>query len=103
MNPTITKILARSDRGKSAQEITAELGVSLGHVYAVLRAHRPDRPRKQHEKRSDKPSRIAMLHLQNMHPEDIADELGVSRTYVYRHLPRDRSGAILPPCPVPAR
>lgn len=103
MNPTVSKILALADRNKSAEEIAIAVAKSPGHVYSVLREHRPNRTRKQHKTRSNKPSQIAMLHLQNVHPDDIAERLGISRTYVYRHLPRGRSGDILPPCPVPMR
>jgi DNA-binding CsgD family transcriptional regulator len=102
-NPTIPKVLALADRSKSVAEIAVELEISPGYVYSVLREHRPDRPRKAHRTRSDKPSRIAMLHLQGAHPDDIGERLGVSRSYVYRHLPRGRNGDILPPCPVPVR
>jgi hypothetical protein len=104
MNPILSKILALADATprQSVAVIAAAVSRSPGHVYAVLRAHRPERPRKVHKTRSDKPHRIAVMHLANVHPDDIAERLGVSRTYVYRHLPRDRSGAILPPCPVPA-
>lgn len=96
-----TQILALADRNKSVEEIAKALYVSPGYVYSILRAARPDRARKKHKTRSDKPSQIAMMHLQGKEAVAIADRLGISRAYVYRHLPRDRNGAILPPCPVP--
>jgi transposase len=99
-NPIVSKILALADRGQSADAIAAAVERSAGYVYSVLREHRPDRPRKVHKTRSDLPRKIAALHLAGKETVAIAEKLAVSRAYVYRHLPRGREGAILPPCPV---
>jgi hypothetical protein len=102
MNPTVSKILILADRKMSVEQIAALVSKSAGYVYSVLRTERPDRPRKVHKTRSDLPRKIAALHLAGKEAVAIAGKLGVSRAYVYRHLPRGRTGVILPPCPVPA-
>lgn len=86
MNPTVVKILKLADADHSASEIAAALEVSAGYVYSVLREHRPNRKRKAHKTRSDKPRMIAGLHDQGIPAARIAAVLGVSRAYVYSEL-----------------
>jgi hypothetical protein len=79
-------ILARADAGESVVQIAATVEKSAGHVYAVLREHRPDRPRKAREATSDIPRMIRGLSDGGMLPRRIAAVLGCSRAYVYRCL-----------------
>lgn len=89
-NPTTLtdKILTRHDRGeKDVAKIAAALRCSPGHVYSVLREHRPDRARKPRKQTSDVPRMIAGMAKQGFKPPRVAAALGVSRAYVYRHWP----------------
>jgi hypothetical protein len=76
MNPIVTKILKLADRGQSASDIAAAVSKSPGYVYSVLREHRPDRKRKAHKTRSDKPRMIAGLYDQGIPAARIAVVLG---------------------------
>jgi predicted transcriptional regulator len=87
MTTTLDKILKRHDKGESVATIADALSVSPGWVYALLREHRPKRERKARRTTSDFPRMIAGLHKQGLKPARIAVALGISRAYVYRHLP----------------
>lgn len=88
MTTTLTKILALADADPPApvSTIAANLSVSPGYVYGVLREHRPTRKRKAH-KRSDRHYKIVNMHfLEGKSATQIADELGLKRQGVHRHL-----------------
>lgn len=85
---TLSKILTRHDRGESVAAIAKALSLSPGYIYGVLRRFRPQRARKPRTPTSDMPRMIVGLHKQKIKPARIAVVLGVSRAYVYRHLPQ---------------
>lgn len=86
MTPDLSDILAASDAGEFPAAIATRLGCSAGHVYGVLRQHRPGRARKPRRRTSEKPEQIRALYLQEIEPLRIAFLLQCSRAYVYRHL-----------------
>lgn len=86
LNSTQATILKRHDSGADAARIAGALGVSLSYVYSTLREHRPNRKRKAHPKRSDKPALVVGMFDQEHKPARIAVVLGLSRAYVYRVL-----------------
>ncbi|WP_448043785.1 hypothetical protein [Bradyrhizobium liaoningense] len=86
LNPTQAAILKRFDRNPDAAAISDALGVSLSYVYATLRAHRPNRARKTHPKRSDEPRIIVGMFDRGHKPARIAVSRGLSRAYIYRVL-----------------
>jgi DNA invertase Pin-like site-specific DNA recombinase len=88
--PTRAEIVAFYDaleRTSADPAVVARaLGVSVGTVYAALRAERPERPRKARPRTSDLPYRIRGLAANGIKPGRIAELLEVSRTYTYRIL-----------------
>lgn len=94
MNPTRSQILSLSDAGHPPDAIAHSLALSPTTVYAVLREHRPARPRKVRARTSDLPYRIRGLRGCGIKPARIAVLLGCSRAYVYRIL-----GEPIPPPP----
>lgn len=82
------QILNLNDMGESVAEIAALLQKSPGYVYDVLRQHRPARPRKVHARgaRHFKIADMYFLHKKTV--REIAKELDISRSCVYRHLPK---------------
>lgn len=85
-SPTRQALLHLHDAGHHAPAIAHALQVSPSHVYNVLRAHRPDRARKARARVSDVPARIADLAGRGWKAAGIAEELCISRAYVYRHM-----------------
>ena len=85
MNQT-PAILTLADAGVSPAAIALEVPCSLGHVYGVLREHRPARARAKRTRTSEVPAKVAGLHGQGIAPSRIAFLLGVSKAYVYRIL-----------------
>lgn len=86
MTTPFAAILELSDAGQHPAQIAAALPVSLGHVYATLREHRPDRPRKQRRATSDLPRMVRGLDAQGITVERIAVLLAITPAYVYRIL-----------------
>lgn len=89
-------ILELSDAGHHPDAISRTLGISTASVYTVLRAERPNRPRKPRPRTSDLPYRIRGLRSGGIKPGRIAELLRCSRTFVYRVLVTTES---LPPPP----
>lgn len=85
MNHT-AQILAAHDAGQSVQQIALAIPCSTGHVYGILRQHRPLRTRKPRTATSDTPRMVRGLAAQGIVVERIAVLCGVSRAYVYRIL-----------------
>jgi DNA invertase Pin-like site-specific DNA recombinase len=92
--PTRAEIVAFYDTVPDPAVVARALGVSVGTVYAALRAERPDRQRKARPRTSDLPYRIRGLAANGIKPRRIAELLEVSRTYTYRVLQ-------VPPLPPP--
>ena len=86
MNPQHTAILAFYDICPDPAVVARALSLSLGTVYAVLRAHRPTRKRKARPRSSDKRQQILGLVARGHKPARVAELVGVSRAYVYRVL-----------------
>lgn len=82
-------VLTRHDAGDSIEAIAEALSISTRQVYNVLAKHRPDRPRKPRACTSDMPRMIRGLADRGMKAARIAVVLGISRQYVYRHLPQE--------------
>ena len=91
MSDPHTIILKLYDAGQDIETIADSLAISTRQVYNVLQKHRPDRPRKPRACTSDIPRMIKGLAGQGVKPARIAVVLGVSRQYVYRHLPEASS------------
>lgn len=85
----LATILSCADNGAHVEQIATALGVSTGYIYGVLREHRPTRTRKPRERTSDVPRMIAALAAEGHKPHRIAVMLGITRAYVYRHLPQE--------------
>lgn len=85
-SPTHPTILELSDAGHHPAAIAQRLGISTASVYTVLRAERPNRPRKPRPRTSDLPYRIRGLRSGGIKPGRIAVLLECSRTFVYRVL-----------------
>lgn len=84
--PTLARVLELADSDKPVAEIAADVKLTQGRVYAVLREHRPDRKRSPRPCTSDLPAKIKILFAEKIKPARIAVLLDVSRAYVYRHL-----------------
>jgi len=83
VTPLLANILSRHDNGEHVAEIAAAEGVSIGHVYAALRKHRPNRERKPRERTSERRRFILGLLAQDVPPRRVAFLSQVSPAYVY--------------------
>lgn len=77
-------ILAAYDAGTLPRDLCATY--SKGVVYAVLRAHRPDRSRAPRRRTSVIPAQARALAKEGMTMARVAALLGVSRAYAHRLL-----------------
>jgi len=82
----LPEILERADRGDPVETIAADVGLSLGYIYGILRRERPKRERKPRERTSQMPAAVLGLYKRGIKPARIAALKGVSRAYVYRIL-----------------
>ena len=86
---TRKQVLALHDKGESAKQIAAALGIkSISYVYGILRVDRPKRSRKVREKTSELRGMVLGLAAQGIEPARIAFLLqrSCARQYVYRIL-----------------
>jgi hypothetical protein len=83
MTPLLEAILSRHDAGEHVSAIAAACQVSPGHVYCVLRKHRPERQRKPRERTSERRRFILGLLEQDIKPRRVAFLAQVSPAYVY--------------------
>jgi hypothetical protein len=83
MTPLLETILSRHDAGEHVSVIAAACQVSPGHVYGVLRKHRPERQRKPRERTSERRRFILGLLAQDIKPRRVAFLAQVSPAYVY--------------------
>jgi hypothetical protein len=86
MNPLTKSILARHDAKESVQQIAAAESVSFGHVYGVLRTHRPHRARQPRTRTSEKRKLILGLLDKGILPPRVAFLAECSPAYVYHLL-----------------
>lgn len=70
----------------SVAAIARQVALQQRRVYAVLREHRPDRPRKRRPRTSARRAAVLKLSRKGYIPSDIASAVGVSRQYVYKIL-----------------
>jgi hypothetical protein len=89
----LTNILAAADAGEPVASIAAAHSLPPGRVYAILREHRPSRPRTPRQRTSAVPDKIRFLVKQGMAPGRVAVVLGCSRAYVYRALSGSENNA----------
>jgi hypothetical protein len=89
MKTPLANILARHDAGEHVSAIAAACQVSPGHVYGILRQHRPDRQRKPRERTSERRRFILGLLAQDIRPRRVAFLAQVSPAYVYSILNAD--------------
>lgn len=82
---TREQVLALHDKGKHVPAISAELGVTPGYVYGILREDRPKRKRKVRERTSELRTMILGLRAQGIEPARIAFlmQKKCKRQYVY--------------------
>lgn len=82
----LAHILRLADAGEAVDAIAAhpDVGVTIGRVYAILRKHRPDRPRHARRRTSEKRPMIIGLLAQGIKPPRVAELAQVERQYVYR-------------------
>ena len=79
-------VLDHADAGASIQQICAASGLHPSRVYALLREHRPDRPRQTRKRNSVVPQQIVALRAIGTKPARIARLLSVTPQYVYKVL-----------------
>lgn len=84
--PLLPDILARADRGESAEAIAAASGLSVGYIYGILRRERPDLPRKRRAATSKVPATVRGMAATGIKAPRIAELLSIKRQYVYRIL-----------------
>jgi len=84
MNPLVKTILSLHDRGAKVAAIAAAEGVTQGHVYAILREHRPDRPREARTRTGAKRRLVLGLLAKGYQPPRVAFLARCSAAYVYR-------------------
>jgi IS30 family transposase len=70
----------------TAADIASTCGVSPPTVYDWLRGSGVKLPSERNRRTQETRSRIARLLDQQMSPHEIADELGIAFTGVYRHM-----------------
>lgn len=68
----------------SVEDMAARLDISTGRIYAALREHRPDRPRKPRKQTSVLRAQVLGLHADKIKPSRIAELLRCRRQWVYR-------------------
>jgi DNA invertase Pin-like site-specific DNA recombinase len=85
-------ILSLNDAGHTPAAIAAHLSLSVGTVYAALRAHRPTRPRAPRSRTSEKRAMVLGLVAQGVPVARVAFLQDCSRAYVYKLL-AEREGA----------
>jgi hypothetical protein len=105
----VKDICQRSDAGETPAQISAALAIPAGKVYAILRQHRPSRPRAPRTRTSEVPARVVALATPDgiktslaavgIKAKDIAKECGVSEAYVHRIIQEARR--VIPPPPPP--
>jgi len=86
-------ILSRFDAGETPVQIAKATGVKSARVYAILRKHRPDRPRAARSRTSTKPEQMLALHAEGVAVERIAEILEVSKAYVYGQIQKAKDQA----------
>lgn len=84
VNPLVSKILKRHDASESVAAIVAAESVSFGHVYSVLRQHRPARQRQPRTRTSEKRKLILGLLAGGIAPPRVAFLAECTPTYVYK-------------------
>lgn len=78
------RVLDLSDAGSTPAAIASAIPAPLATVYAILRAHRPDRPRAPRTRTAVLPVKIRGLLDAGHKPARVAELVGCSRAYVYR-------------------
>jgi len=96
MTHSLTQILQLSDAGHTPAQVATAVPTSLSTVYAVLRTHRPARPRAPRTRTGEKRRLIEGLLSRKWQPVRIATVLGVSPQYVYR-IVAEQPPALPPP------
>lgn len=86
MNPLTEAILKRHDAGETVEEIRTAEGCGFGHVYSVLREHRPNRPRKPRTRTSEKRKLILGLLAGGIKAPRVAFLASCTPAYVYKIL-----------------
>ncbi len=88
VKPHMKKILALADVRPllSVEDIAARVNLGQGRIYALLRQHRPNRPRHPRRRTSELPAQVRGLTAKGIGPARIAALLGVTRQYVYKIL-----------------
>lgn len=81
----IQALLAHHDAGATVADLVRESGMGQTRVYALLKAHRPDRKRTR-RRTSSVPAKVRGLVASGIKPARVAVLLGVSRAYVYACL-----------------
>jgi len=82
----LDQFLALADAGATVPQLCAASGLKPTRVYALLREHRPGRPRKPRRRTSDVPMKIRGLVATGIKPTRVAFLLGITPAYVYKVL-----------------
>jgi len=88
MSAALATVLRLADAGATVQAMCSQSGLKTGRVYAILRQHRPERPRQARRRTSDVPDKVRALHATGAKPSRIAFVLDVTPAYVYAILKR---------------
>jgi hypothetical protein len=84
MNPLVSKILERHDRGENVETIRTAEDVSFGYIYGVLREHRSERPRQPRTRTSKKRKLILGLLAGGIAAPRVAFLAKCTPAYVYK-------------------
>lgn len=91
MNPAVSAILKRHDRGEPVAAIAAAESVSFGYVYGVLRQHRPARARQPRTRTSEKRKLILGLLAGGIAAPRVAFLASCSAAYVYKLIQEEET------------
>lgn len=89
-HPTIATVLRIADEGGTVDAMCEVSGLKSSRVYAVLRKHRPDRPRQPRRRVSRVPDKVRGLTAAGIAAPRVAFLLGITPAYVYAILGREK-------------
>jgi AraC-like DNA-binding protein len=78
------RVLELSDAGQHPAAIAERLTLPVAKVYAILREHRPDRPRAPRRLTAWRRPVVKGMATAGVEVARVAELLGCSRAYVYR-------------------
>lgn len=83
---TLDTVLRLCDEGATVDAMREATGLKSSRVYAILRKHRPNRPRQPRRRTSDIPPKVLHLAASGISPRRVAFLLEITPQYVYQIL-----------------